>query len=1165
LNATGVVFNDTLDTNTTLVPDSLEHTPIAVPDVYPQTVLGNVRVDSSRIPFSVISNDNLGSPAITEIKLDNPTSAQGGNVTMVTSGANMGQFTYDPPPGFEGSDTFTYTLTNSVGSTTSSVTLTVSKMVWFVNNNASACTTLVAGCGRLSKPFSSLSSLAGINNGTGNNPAANDLIFIYESNTAYSGAITLLEGQKLIGQDASTSLATLLSIIPASSSDTLPSMNSNLPSATVGSTVTVNNKVTVRGLKIVTSSITGINDPVSTISDVTISEVSVTSNGGTGVQFSFISGTFAFDNITVSNSSNGIVLENLTSASSFAVPAGAITNTSSDGIRLSGANNVTISNITITDPAKFSTNPSCNFTSISSTCEAGVEIIGSNNISLSNLTLNHNNSGMQGIVAQNTSNLTIKNSQILNVGDGDNESGMLLNNLSGNLLLEDISIQNPKEFGIRLFQTSGNLSGVMRRVTVQNNNGTFGEDGLSIRVEGGTSTILVDDADFLSTGGSGAAASVQGNGAILNLTLQNTTWNENHQLPHAVSFMTAGNGEGNITIQNNTMSGCANPANCFGVIDLDASDSSRLNATITGNTSTNSGGGNGIEFIVNDNASGKAAISNNSFTIQADRLGMNFMARSVVISNSTGRLDLTLTANTINGVSSSIPNVIPGIYFQSGNSTGTDAQTLCVNLVSPAGGNTINGSNTFAYHLRQRTGTTFQLQGLTGSGTNEANVEAFVKANNPSGTLSGNTDVYSAGGTTIVNYSHAVCLSPVSAPVPASAINVEQNPNLTQTKPEQNDQVLDIQDFNNPPKTELEGEINTDFMSTKAISSNLLPTVNLGILPAGSSVTIQYQVTINNPLSPVNTSQVLNQGSVNYAESEWPIFTDDPTLPGFSDPTVILLPKPDLTATKTNSASGVVTLPTPWNWNIRVENAGNFQAEIKQNDLILTDQLPTSGLIYTNLLVLPESVGEKVNCSITDNQLTCTATADFALAINGSFDISFDVTPTTPGLYTNPISTGICKVNPDNTLIELDFENNICSDSVTVQSAPIITSADSVDFVYNTPSLFTVKTTAGYPTDTVISLVGTLPDGITFTNLGNGSATIAGTPTTTGRYDLTFKATNGAALETTQTFTLQVNQAPIFTSGTATTFTTGSETSYIFSTVGYPAIEITFSSDPALP
>jgi len=1163
-NASSVLFNDNLDTNTTLVPGSIVHSPIAVPDVYPQTVLGNVRVDSARIPFSVLTNDNQGIPAISEIKLDSATSAQGGNVTMITTGPNMGQFTYDPPPGYEGTDTFTYTLTNSIGSTTSSVSLTVSKMIWFVNNDASTCTTLAAGCGRLSKPFSSLASLAAINNGTGNNPAINDVIFVFESNTSYAGAISLLDGQKLIGQDAGDSLANFLAVIPATSSDSLPKMNTSFPYTTLGNTVTLNNKVTVRGLKINTIYSTGITDPVTSISEVSVSEVSVTSSGGTGIQFSNNSGTFNFVSLTTNNSPSGIVLENLSSTSSFTLPSGSITNTSSDAIRLNNVQNVTLSNINITDPAKNTTNPACNFTSISSVCEAGVEIMTSNNISLSNLVINHNNLGMQGIVAQTTSNLTIKNSQILNVGDSDNESGMLLNNLYGNILLEDITITNPKEFGIRIYQTTGTLAGTLRRVKIQNNNGIYGEDGLSIRVEGGSSTFLMDDSDFLNTGGSGVGASVQGTAATLHLTLQNSTWSENFQLPHAISITTAGSGVGNVTIKDNSFNGCANPSQCFGVIDLDASDSSGLNATITGNSSTNSGDGTGIEFIVNDFATGKANISNNSFTIQPDRLGMNFMARSVITSGSTGRLDLTLSGNTINGVTSTNPYVFPGMNFQSGSSTGTHAQTLCVNLASPAGGNTTNGTNTDAFQLRQRTGTTFQLQGLTGPGTNSIDVEYFVANNNPAGTLLGSTYVFPAGGTTIVNFSTGICQTPDTTPLPPTSVQLLESSESKDLISEQPEDDSKLEDFNNPPELILSAIETSTLMSTKAIASNPLPEVSLGVLPPDASVIIQYQVTINNPPSPINVSQIVNQGTVSGSNFE-NVLTDDPIITGTSDPTVILLPKPDLIATKTNTVSGSVTLPTPWSWKIRVENSGNFQAKFAIGDTILTDSLPGNELTYANLVISPLAMDTQIDCSIVDNTLSCLATSDLTIAPSEFFDVAFDVTPSIAGSYVNPTSAGICATDPNSVLVELDTDNNDCTDSVSVNTSPVITSANTAEFSYNTSNSFTIQTTAGYPTDTVISLDGTLPDGVTFTDLGNGSATIAGTPTTTGSFDLTIKATNSAALESSQSFILNVNFAPVFTSNTSTTFMTGVAGTFTIATDSYPSATITFNSDPALP
>src|SRR5207302_8871303 len=109
------------------------------------------------------------------------------------------------------------------GTDTATVNMPVSGMVWFINNGASSCT--VAGCGHLSNPFSTLAAFNTLNNGTGNNPADNDNIFIYESNTAYTGAVTMRSGQKLIGQDATASLSTITVLTPPSGSPSFPSMN----------------------------------------------------------------------------------------------------------------------------------------------------------------------------------------------------------------------------------------------------------------------------------------------------------------------------------------------------------------------------------------------------------------------------------------------------------------------------------------------------------------------------------------------------------------------------------------------------------------------------------------------------------------------------------------------------------------------------------------------------------------------------------------------------------------------------------------------------------------------------------------------------------------------------------------------------------------------------
>src|SRR5882724_2164487 len=235
-DATGVTFMDTVDPNTTFVPGSLTATPVAVDDSY--SALGNVRI-SVAAP-GVLGNDFTGLPTAT-ITAPPVTSANGGNVTLNADGS----FTYNPPAGFEGTDTFTYTLTNAQGSNNATVTINVSGMIWFINNAASCpCD------GRLTNPFNSLSSFQAVNNGTGNNPAANDNIFIYESAVDYVGPVILLNGQRLIGQDATASLSSITGLTPPPESDPLPTMNSanativNITSAAAAITVASGNRLT---------------------------------------------------------------------------------------------------------------------------------------------------------------------------------------------------------------------------------------------------------------------------------------------------------------------------------------------------------------------------------------------------------------------------------------------------------------------------------------------------------------------------------------------------------------------------------------------------------------------------------------------------------------------------------------------------------------------------------------------------------------------------------------------------------------------------------------------------------------------------------------------------------------------------------------------------------
>jgi photosystem II stability/assembly factor-like uncharacterized protein len=121
--------------------------------------------------------------------------------------------------------------------------------------------------------------------------------------------------------------------------------------------------------------------------------------------------------------------------------------------------------------------------------------------------------------------------------------------------------------------------------------------------------------------------------------------------------------------------------------------------------------------------------------------------------------------------------------------------------------------------------------------------------------------------------------------------------------------------------------------------------------------------------------------------------------------------------------------------------------------------------------------------------------------------------------------------------------------------APTINSPDNTTFMVGSPGTFTV-TTSGYPTPT-LSSSGSLPDGVTFNDIGDGTATLAGTPGagTPGDYVIEITASNGVLPNATQTFTLTVVSAPTapaITSGNNTTFMVGSPGTFTVTTTGYP-------------
>ncbi|MEO8195177.1 MAG: PKD domain-containing protein [Thermoanaerobaculia bacterium] len=107
-------------------------------------------------------------------------------------------------------------------------------------------------------------------------------------------------------------------------------------------------------------------------------------------------------------------------------------------------------------------------------------------------------------------------------------------------------------------------------------------------------------------------------------------------------------------------------------------------------------------------------------------------------------------------------------------------------------------------------------------------------------------------------------------------------------------------------------------------------TVDLDPIDGTSSVVVQFAVTIASPL-PAGVTAIVNSGIVQSAEAP-PAPTDDPALPGMSDPTrTPVFVSPDLTATKRATpidldGDGVASPGDQITWTIEVHAAGDSPA-----------------------------------------------------------------------------------------------------------------------------------------------------------------------------------------------------------------------------------------------
>lgn len=345
--ATGTQLNINPDIKTSLIAGTFKTSPVAVNDVYAST--GNVGIVISAANGLKV-NDFDDAPAGLTCTVGTFTTTQGGNIIIAADGS----FSYSPPAGFIGADSYSYTLNDGTpvsgvtATDNGTITITVGNMIWFVDNSVG-----IAGTGTLASPFQSLSSVNAAS-------SAGQVIFIKNTGVNYGSGLVLKDNQYLYGtgHTGGSNLADV-GVLPFTldiNSKTLPAINGTRPiiinAAGNGLGLAQNNNL--RGFNIGNSTTFGMqNIGALSIGNLIVADVSI--NNTTGGGFSAANGAGSstnavFTSISSTGGANGISLASF--AGTFTANGGTLTNATGTTVFLSGAGNFTYTG-NVTDNTGF--------------------------------------------------------------------------------------------------------------------------------------------------------------------------------------------------------------------------------------------------------------------------------------------------------------------------------------------------------------------------------------------------------------------------------------------------------------------------------------------------------------------------------------------------------------------------------------------------------------------------------------------------------------------------------------------------------------------------------------------------------------------------------------------------------------------------------------------
>ena len=625
---TGVQMTDTIDGQSALVAGSVHASPLAFNDTY--TVIGNTRLfvgqsalagepnvtigGAGVLTSALLANDVAITDSIVLNTVTNAATTQGGAITLFADGS----FVYTPKAGFTGTDTFDYTIKNSVDNTltdTGTITFNITNMVWYVNSAAGT-----NGDGRANSPFNILS-------GAQTASAIGDFIYLFASATNYTGGITLKNTQQLIGGGSALVVAskTLINAgtrpvmsgagVVLALGNTLSGFNmsntgsgASIAGASVG-TLAVNTMLintTGAGLDL-----TGVSTP-----SVNISLDSVASSGGTkNVNLVGLNGTVALGSGALSGASNN----------ALDVSGGAAAITFSGTIGNTTAHSVNVASMTSPGTVSLSGQVSGSGSGINLTSNGGgtgAVISFTGGISLStggNLAFTATGGGIV--------NATQNNGTIVNT----------LATTTATALTVTSTTIGASGLTFRSINANGGANGIV--LTTTGSTGTFTVVGDGASDPANTTrgnTTAKNGGGTITLGAGGTIQNTTGSGIILtstgpvSLTSMNITNAGGATVNSGNNGITATTGNG-LTLDNVKITGSTGNSGLRGTL----SNLVLQHTDIDGNGTATGADANDNWNVRLDNLSGTSTVSNSLF--------FNSLEDIFTITNTGGTLNLTLT------------------------------------------------------------------------------------------------------------------------------------------------------------------------------------------------------------------------------------------------------------------------------------------------------------------------------------------------------------------------------------------------------------------------------------------------------------------------------------------------------------------------------------------